>query len=81
MENDGDLTRDGDLRLLHANPLCKLHPPGLEGGPFLGPIKQNGRRLEQVGAEKPVAPSRYLAAGVSFPRLFAPRRNAKICAD
>ena len=30
---------------------------------------------------KRVAPRPYLAAGVSFPRLFAPRSKAKICAD
>ena len=81
VKDDGDLAGNGDLRLLHTYPLCELHSPDLEGGPFFGPIKQNGRRLEQVSSEKPVAPSRYLASYVSFPRLIAPRCKAEIGAD
>jgi hypothetical protein len=81
VKDDGDLAGNGDLRLLHTYPLCELHSPGLKGGPFFGPIKQNGRRLEQVSSEKPVAPSRYLTSYVSFPRLVAPRGKAEIGAD
>jgi pimeloyl-ACP methyl ester carboxylesterase len=81
VKDDGDLAGNGDLRLFHTYSLCELHSPGLEGGPFFGPIKQNGRRLEQVSSEKPVAPSRYLATCVSFPRLIAPRCKAEIGAD
>src|SRR5665647_3839081 len=77
-ENHGDLPGNGDLRFLHADSLRELHSPGLKRGPFLRPIKQNGRRFEQVASEKPVAPSRYLAIGVSFSRLVAPRCKAQI---
>ena len=66
---------------LRADLLRELHSPGLKRRPFLRPIKQNGRRLEQVASEKPVAPSRYLATGVSFARLVAPRGKAQIGAD
>ena len=45
VENNGDFPGDGDLRLLHADAFCELHAPGLEGRPFLCPIK-NGRGLE-----------------------------------
>lgn len=47
-ESHGDPPGNGGLRLLRSDPLCELHSRGLEGGPFLGPIKQNGCRLEQV---------------------------------
>jgi hypothetical protein len=78
VENHGDLPCNGDLRFLYADSLRELHSPGLKGGPFLRPIKQNGRRFEQVASEKPVAPSRYRATGVSFARLVAPRGKAQI---
>ena len=81
MENHGDLPRNGDLRFLHADSLRELHSPGLKRGPFLRPIKQSGRRFEQVASEKAVVPSRYLATGVSFARLVAPRGKAQIGAD
>ena len=38
-----------------ADPLCELHAPSLEGRPLLCLIKKDGRGLEQVGSEKPVA--------------------------
>jgi hypothetical protein len=69
VENHGDLPRNSDLRFLNADSLRELHSPGLKRGPFLRPIKQNGRRFEQVASEKPVAPSRYLATGVSFRQI------------
>src|SRR5271156_5957144 len=81
VENHGNLPCNGDLRFLHANSLRELYSPGLKRRPFLRPIKQNGRRFEQVASEKPVAPSRYLASGVSFARLVAPRGKAQIGAD
>ena len=46
VENHGDLPCNGDLRFLHADSLRELHSPGLKRGPFLRPIKQNGRRFE-----------------------------------
>ena len=81
MKDDGDLSGNSDLRLLHTYPLCELHSPDLEGGSFFGPIKQDSRRLEQVGSEKTVAPSRYLATRIGFSRLVSPRRKAEIGAD
>ena len=81
VEDHGDLPGDGDLCLLHADPLRELHSPGLEGRPFFCSIKKDGRGLEQVSSEKPVAPSRYLATGVSFAGLVAPRRKAEVGAD
>jgi hypothetical protein len=63
VKDDGDLAGNGDLRLFHTYSLCELHSPGLEGGPFFGPIKQNGRRLEQVSSEKSVSPD-WLRRGV-----------------
>ena len=51
VEDHRDLPRDGDLRLFHSDPFCKLHSPGFEGGPFFGPIKQNGRGFEQISPE------------------------------
>jgi len=69
MENDGDLARDGDLRLLHADPLGKLHPPGFEGGPLFGPIKQNGRRLEQSRCEEAGRPIAISCRWCQFPLI------------
>jgi hypothetical protein len=79
VKDDGDLSGNGDLCLLHTDPLCEFHSPDFEGRPFL--IKQNGRRLEQVGSEKTVSPLRYLAPGVGFSRLVSPRRKAELGAD
>jgi hypothetical protein len=31
MEDHCDLSGDGNLRLLHPDPLCEFHSPGLEG--------------------------------------------------
>lgn len=56
VKDDGDLSGNGDLCLLHTDPLCEFHSPDFEGRPFFGPIKQNGRGLEQVGSEKTVPP-------------------------
>ncbi len=81
VQNHGDLPRNGDLCLPHADPLCELHAPSLEGRPFLCSIKQDCRGLEQAGSEKPVAPSRYLTIGISFAGLIPPRCEAQIGTD
>lgn len=54
VKDDGDLAGNGNLCLLHADPLREFHPPGLERAPFLGSIKQNGRRLEQISSQKSI---------------------------
>lgn len=69
---------NGDLCLFHTDPRRELHSPGLEGGPFFGPIEKDGRCLEQVSSEKSVAPSGYLATST---RLVTPRYEAEIGAD
>ncbi|MHC2681209.1 hypothetical protein ACVJDU_002773 [Bradyrhizobium diazoefficiens] len=81
VKDDCDLSGDSDLCLPHTDPLGELHAPGLEGRPLLCPIEKYGGGLKQVGSEKPVAPSRYLAVDVSFARLVAPRCKAEVGAD
>jgi hypothetical protein len=81
VENHGDLPCNGDLGFLHANSLRELHSPGLKRGPFLRPIKQNGRRFEQVASEKPVAPSRYLASARRQSSTSPGYRSTSDCAS
>jgi hypothetical protein len=51
IEDHSDLACDGNLCFFHSDPLCKLHPLGLEGRPLFGAVKQNRCRFEQIGTQ------------------------------
>src|SRR2546423_14945143 len=78
MQDDGDLARDRDLRLLSPDPLHKADSPGFESRPALRSMQQHARRLEQVRPEQPIAPLRDAAVKVQLAGLFSTRRETEI---
>ena len=81
MQNDGDLARDRDLRLFHADALGEAQAPGLQRRPALGPMKQDAGSLIEVGPEQTIAPARDLAVPIQLTRLLAARCQPEVRAN
>ena len=66
MQNDGELARDRNLRLLQTDALGQPHAPGLQPRPALRAMKQNAGGLVEVTPQQAIAPSRDLTFPIQF---------------